>query len=214
MLICAAILAIVIFSESSLGWRLRMWLSPKPTAQGDTASLEAKNLTLQAEVARLQGIINENPKNPGDEIRAMAYVQYPFGFKNEVLLDAGTTQGVAVGKTVTFQGIFLGSVTDVFPKNSVVQTIFDPTFKMPVRIGNDGYDALLVGGPDPKATSIAKKAALQSGDIVYAAASGFPYGLPIGIVNTTSTSGDNLFMEASISLAYNINDVQSVLIER
>lgn len=214
MIVCVAVLAILIFFESSYGWQVRVWLSPKPTAQGDAPTLTAENEALRAQLAQLQSVANEIPQNSLGEIRAMVYLQYPFGFKNEMLVNAGSNEGVVVGKTVTFQGIFMGSVTQVFPDSAIVQTVFDPAFKMPVRIGNNGYDALLVGGSDPKATSIAKNAALQSGDIISTAASGFPYGLPIGIANATSTSADGLFQEASVSFAYNTNDVQTVLIER
>jgi len=75
-------------------------------------------------------------------------------------------------------------------------------------------DALLVGGAYPKATSIAKTAAIANGDIVYTAAPGIPYALPVGIVNATDTSADNLFQEASLSFAYDINGVETVLIEK
>lgn len=214
LIVCVVIVLILIFFEPSYGWRLRSWLSPKLTAQGDAVTLAAQNEVLQAALAPLQSVADELPKNAEYETRAMVYVQYPFGFKNEMLVNAGSAQGVAVGKTVTFQGIFVGSVVQVFPNSAIVQTVFDPSFKMPVRIGKGGYDGLLVGGADPKATSIAKNSPLQSGDIIYTAAPGFPYGLPIGIVNATSTSVDNLFQETSLNFAYDINDVQTVLIER
>ena len=214
MIVCVAILAILIFFEPVYGWRLRAWLSPKPMAQADDPTLNAQNEVLQAQLAPLQSVAAQLPKNPKGEIRAMVYLQYPFGFKNEMLVNAGSNESVAVGKAVVFQGIFMGSVTQVFPDSAVVQTVFDPNFKMPVRVGARGYDALFTGGVNPKAISIAKDLAIQNGDIIYTAAPGFPYGLPVGTVNATSTSADNLFQEASINFIYDINDVQTVLIER
>jgi len=73
---------------------------------------------------------------------------------------------------------------------------------------------LLVGGAYPKIGSIAKGAPVAAGDIVYAAAPGMPYGLPVADVNATGTSADNLFQEASLEFAYSINDAQAVLIIR
>jgi cell shape-determining protein MreC len=219
LIACVAVLAILIFFEPAYGWQVRGWLNSRiglqlQETQTDDQSFAAQNEALQAQLAELQGIAAQIPQNPQNQIRAMVYVQYPFGFKNELLVNAGSNQSVVIGKAVTFQGIFIGTVTGVFPDSAVVQTIFDPAFKMPVRIGAQSYDALVVGGADPKATSIAKDAEIVSGDVIYTAAAGLPYGLPVGVINATSTSGDNLFEEASVNFGYDINAIQSVLIQR
>jgi len=212
---CAAALLVLIFFEPSYGWRVREWLSPQQTAPktfADAQALAAQNEVLQSQLAQLQSVAAQMPQNPQNEIRAMVYLQYPFGFKSELLVNAGSNEGVATGKSVTFQGIFIGTVVQIFPESAVVQTVFDPAFKMPVRIGTQGADALLLGGAAPKATSIAKSAAIAAGDIVYAAAPGLPYGIPIGNVTTKNISTDNLFQEASLEFMYNLNDIQTVLI--
>lgn len=222
---CAASLFVLIFFEPAYGWRVRGWLNPRSDVQmlqADSPSLMAQNETLQAQLAVLQSVAKQIPQNPQNQIRAMVYLQYPFGFRNELLVNAGSNENVAVGKAVTFQGIFIGTVAQVFSDSAIIQTVFDPTLKMPVRIGGgaDGntvagsYDALLVGGADPLAASIAKGASIASGDIIYTAASDLPYGLPIGAVNATSASADNLFEQASISFAYDMSGMQSVLIQR
>jgi cell shape-determining protein MreC len=216
LIICVAALLVLIFFEPSYGWSVRTWLAPKNVSvANDTAgSLAVQNQTLQAQLAELENIASQLPQNPQNEIRAMVYSQYPFGFKNELLLNAGSDGGVAVGKAVTFHGIFIGSVAQVFSDSAVVQTVFDPSLKMPVRIGTGGTDALLIGGSYPQATSIAKSTSIAAGDIVYTAAPGFPYGLPIGIVNATTTSADNLFQQAALGFAYDVGDLQTVLIDR
>jgi hypothetical protein len=225
---CVIILFLVIVFKPEYGWRLRTWLDPTEglayeQAQAGNPSLVAQNETLQAQVAQLGTIAAQIPQNQHTAIRAMVYLEYPFGFKNELLVNAGADQGVAVGDSVTFGGIFIGIVSSVSKNTAVVQTVFDPNFKMPVRIGGGGgsaagavtvssYDALLVGGADPKATSIAKNIAVGMGDVIYTAAPGLPYGLPIGLTNATSASPDNLFQEASVSFVYDVNTIQTVLI--
>ncbi len=224
---CVIALFILIFFEPAYGWRVRGWLNPQSgqLQQADSPSLTAQNEALQAQLAVLQSIAAQIPQNSQNQIRAMVYLQYPFGFRNELLVNAGSNENVTVGKAVTFQGIFIGMVDKVFPDSAIVQTVFDATLKMPVRIGAaaggaggntaaGSYDALLVGGADPYAASIAKGAPLAPGDIIYTAASGLPYGLPIGIVNATSASGDNLFEQASIRFGYDMSGMQSVLIQR
>jgi cell shape-determining protein MreC len=213
-MLCVAALAILIFAEPSYGWRLRSWLAPNNIISSDDPALPAQNEALQAQLAELQNIAAQIPQNPQNDIRVMVYSQYPFGFKNELLVNAGANEGIATGSAVTFQGIFIGSVVQDFSDSAVVQTVFDPTFKLPVRIGSSGADALLVGGAYPKAMSIAKTAPIANGDIVYTAAPGIPYALPVAVVNATDTSADNLFQEASLDFAYDINGVETVLIEK
>ena len=194
---------------------MRAWLSPESgTATAQTSqTLADANEVLQAQVAVLQGVANQMPQNPRNQIRAMVYLQYPFGFKNELLVNAGTNEGVATGSAVTFQGIFLGTIIRTFPDSALMQTVFDPSFKMPIRIGSQGVDALLVGGSDPKATSMARSAAVAANDIVVTAAPGIPYGLPVGTIAATSTSADNLFQEATLNFTYDVNNIQTVLIQ-
>jgi rod shape-determining protein MreC len=144
----------------------------------------------------------------------MVYSRYPMNFKNEILVDAGVDKGVVAGKAVLFGNIFIGKVIDVFPGSALVQTVFDGDFKMPVRVGSSGYDALCVGGVYPKAGSISKNASLANGDVVITADPNFPYGLPVGVVRDVSISADNLFEEATINFAYDINSIQTVLIAK
>lgn len=214
LIVCIAVLIAAVFLEPSYGWKLRGLLSPGSTLQADYPGLAAQNEVLSARLAKLQNLALQLPNAPPNYLRAMVYSRYPLNFKNEILVDAGANQGVAIGKAVVFQGILIGSVEKVFSDSSLVRTIFDGTFKVPVRVGSAGYDALLVGGAYPKATSMEKKAVLHAGDIVYTAASGFPYGLPIAVIRAAGISPDGLFAEAALGFAYDINSVQTVLIVR
>jgi cell shape-determining protein MreC len=215
-----AVLLALIFFEPAYGWRVRTWLSNAnniaPAAQmaADDPVLAAQNEILQAKLAELQAVAAQMPQFSGEGIRAMVYAQYPFGFKNNFFINAGSQDGVLTGKAVIFQGIFIGDIIQVFPDYAEVQTVFDPGFKLPIRIGSQSADGLLVGGAYPKATSISKSAVIPGGSIVSLDAPGLPYGLPIGTVDATSTSPDNLFQEASLNFAYDINTVQTVLVAR
>lgn len=218
ILIIVALLVMVIFLKPSYGWRLREFFAPRApwgaSLQADNPSVLAQNAALSAELAKLESVRAELPVRPANYIRAMVYSRYPMNFKNELLVDAGAGAGVAAGKAVVFQGIVIGSVEKVFSDSALVRTVFDGGFKMPVRIGPAGYDALFTGGSYPKAASVEKKARIAPGNAVYAAARGFPYGLPVAEIDATSTSADNLFQEASLKFAYDINTIQTVLIER
>ena len=218
LICCIAILAVLILFEPSYGWRVRQWLTMRIGADASlagSADLTAQNEALQAQIAEFQSIQSEIPNNPQHDVRAMVYAQYPFGFRNALLLNSGANNGVTTGSTITFDDIFIGTVSQVFATTASVETVFDPAFKMPVRIGaaTSSFDGLLVGGAEPRITSISKDASLTVGDIVYTAAPKMPYGLPIGTVASIAISGDRLFQEASVNFAYDINQVQTVLIE-
>jgi len=214
LVVCIAVLAAIVFFEPSYGWKFRAFLDRSAASPSDGQNLAAQNQVLMAELAKLQSVAAQMPDAPSGYIRAMVYSRYPMNFKNEILADAGENVGVFVGKAVTFQGVLVGSVEKIFKDSSLIQTVFDGTFKVPVRVGNAGYDALFTGGSYPKAVSIRKNAPVHVGDIVYAAAPGLPYGLPIAVVSATSTSPDDLFEEAELSFAYDINGIQTVLIAK
>ena len=102
----------------------------------------------------------------------------------------------------------------MFDNYSIVQTIFDGDFKIPVKIGNSLYDGLLIGGISPKIGSISKKALINNGDVIIIADSAFPYGLPIGTIRDVKISSDNLFQEATIDFAYDMQNINSVLVQK
>lgn len=215
------ILAVLIFFAPSYGWAIRNFLSPSgapatgsgaAATQADDQTVEAQNEVLKAQLAQLQIVSSQLPVSSSDDIRAMVYSRYPLNFKNELLVNAGTDDGVASGDAVIFQGILIGQVKAVFPDSAVIQTIFDDNLKMPVRIGSGGYDGLLQGGSDPSVVSVASNAQVALGDVVYSASPGLPYGLPIAEIAATSTSADSLFEQASLNFAYDANSIETVLI--
>ena len=207
-------LLIFIVFVPSYGWSIRRFFTAPNIVSSDNQNVAAENDTLKAELAQLQTVQAQMPTSSPATIRAMVYSRYPFNFKNELTVNVGADQGVASGSAVLFQGALIGQVQAVWPNVALVQTIFDNSFKMPVRIGAHGYDGLLQGSSYPTVGSIAKSAAVNLGDIVYAAGAGFPYGLPIGEVAATTTSVDSLFEQASLNFAYDINSIQTVAIQK
>lgn len=218
LIVCIAVLIALVFLMPEYGWKIQTFLrsnfgSATPQ-ENSAADLMAQNEALKAQLAELQSVAAQLPAAPSDYLRAIVYSRYPMNFKNEILVNAGSGSGVQAGKAVVFKSIFIGTVEKTFSDSALVQTVFDSGFKTPVRVGQKGYDALFMGGASPRAVSIKKDAALASGDIVYTAASGFPYGMPVAVVVSTSTSPDNLFEEATLGFAYDVNAVQTVLIAR
>jgi cell shape-determining protein MreC len=208
--IVVVLLLFFIFFMPSLGMRLRGFLGPQAASPSDAERLAAENESLTAKLAEFDVISSELPTSTPNAVRAMVYSDYPLNFKNEFTVNAGAQDTVAVGDAVVFQGNLIGTVTQASVHSSVVQTIFDPNFKLPVKIGTRGYDALLAGGSYPMVESIAKTAGVTEGDIVMSAAPGMPYGIAIGTLGNITVAPDNLFEEASLSFPYDMGMVQTV----
>ncbi len=212
----------------SYGYRLRSFLSPPqaPGSSGQTGSdtdatnLAAQNEVLAAQLAKLQVVASQLPSASSSLIRAMVYSRYPLNFKSELLIDAGANSNVVPGRAVLFQGVLVGTIYKVFADGSIVQTVFDPNFRMPVRIGGaaagngGGVDGLFQGGAEPAVVSIDKSAAIKAGDIIYSATPGIPYALPIGVVGDVSVAANSLFQQATVNFVYDINSVQTVAVQR
>ncbi|MDR3581923.1 MAG: rod shape-determining protein MreC [Candidatus Pacebacteria bacterium] len=214
--LAVVLLGFVIF-EPSYGWKLRQFFTPTnivPEGGAGNGNLAMENESLKAQLAELQAVAAELPTSSSGYVRAMVYSRYPLNFKNELIVNAGTDEGVATGSAVVFQGLLVGRVATVWSGWSVVQTVFDNSFKMPVRVGRNGYDGLLTGGSYPFVASIAKDKPVGANDIVYAAAPGIPYALPIGEVQSTSTSADNLFEQAALAFPYDVNNIETVMIAK
>ena len=91
-------------------------------------------------------------------------------------------------------------------------TVFDTGWQSAVRVGPRGVDALFKGGNEPILALVEKNAGLLEGDIIYTAAPGFPYGLPLGEVREPRLAADQLFKEAKVSFPYETGKLRTVLV--
>ena len=102
--------------------------------------------------------------------------------------------------------VFIGRITRVYEDYSLVRTIFDPDWRLSVRIGENGINALLVGGPEPRLTTIDKNKILEEGSAVYSADREIPYGTLIGKIKKIIIAPSAVFQEAELELPYELNN--------
>ncbi len=146
-------------------------------------------------------------------ISASVFSSYPLNYKNLLSINAGLADGVTVGMPVTLEGnILIGQIIEVSESQSLVRTVFDKDWSLPVRIGAAERDALLVGGQNPKLTLIDKNAEIHPGDVVVSAKKDLPYGLKVGEIATVAESVSSSFKEASLIFSYDTKDLRKVLI--
>ena len=163
---------------------------------------------LYLENQSLKSRIAENlPEFKGEFKLAKVYSSYPFNDKNEIAVNLGSVDGIKESMPVVLgPDVLLGEVKKVFEHYSLVRTIFDPEWRLAVRIGENKINALLEGAAEPSLTTIDKNKVIKEDDFIYAVAKGFPYGALIGKVQSISSSPSAIFQEASLALPYNFNN--------
>lgn len=171
---------------------------------------ENENLRAQIQLLKFNGqnsILNTN------FITAKVFSTYPFNIKNKITINAGEKQGIKKSMVATVgENILLGQVTDVFENFSVIQTIFDPAWQLPVRIGKEEINGLFKAGNEPKVILIEKEKQIQTDDIVYSASQEFPYGLKIGEVAEIKETAAGVFKEAVLKMPFNVGELREIKI--
>lgn len=145
--------------------------------------------------------------------KAFVYSSYPFNDQRLLGINLGSDDGIKeLMPVMASPGIIAGQVVEVFPKYSLVKTIFDPAFKIPVRVGWLGLEALLEGGSQPALTLIKKGQDLISNEPVYSAGMQFPYGMKIGDVGSKIQIQNEYFKKADVILPYTTGDLKEVFV--
>lgn len=186
-------------------------LWPKRLLEGEEKALKLENENLKAEIFALKQKYNIQNDN-SDLLPAKVHSSYPFNEKNILSINKGSKDGVKMAMPVVVaSNILLGKVEDVFDNYSLVKTIFSSDWQLPVRIGEDGIEALLNGGSNPKVNMIIKDKKVTNGQIVFAASKDFPYGIKIGeLQNVKQGVATGIFSEADVKVPYSINDITEV----
>jgi rod shape-determining protein MreC len=107
-------------------------------------------------------------------------------FARSVIVNAGTSDGVAKGQVVMNGEGLVGRVIQVGLRSSRVLLITDINSRLPVLVGEAGIRAIMAGdnGGRPRLLYLSEKSVVNPGDKVVTSgdADAFPLGLPIGQV--------------------------------
>ena len=153
--------------------------------------------------------------NPPDLNNIKVYSSYPLNGRGEIIIAAGSKDGVSNGDAVVYrENILVGRVRSVFDKSSIVTTIFDPSWEIPVRIGTPEIDALMQGGNELKLTLIPSEDYVQEGDAVVSAGDIVPYGLEVGFVKTVNRVPGESFQSAVLEPGFKIKNLRDVSVYR
>ncbi len=142
---------------------------------------------------------------------ARVYSAYPFNDRGFLNINVGSLHGVQEKVPVTVGGnLLFGVVDQVFKDYSIVRTMYDPEWKLPVKLGARHVDALLKGGREPRLTLIVRGKPVTESDAIYSASRDFPYGLAIGEVGELQSGQADTFDEAPVVFPYELTEVNEV----
>ncbi|MBI4119232.1 MAG: rod shape-determining protein MreC [Parcubacteria group bacterium] len=176
-------------------------------SEQELINLRSENIFLKNKLDSLKADAGAIPEGLAVKI----YSAYPFNTRNAFVTSGGATQGVLQDMAATIDGkTMVGFVESVSGRTSLVRTIFDASFQIPVRIGPHEIDALLQGGNRPLLTLIEKNADVNRGDAVISADKRFPYGLIIGAVGEISGDSTEAFKETAVDVPYVVTKLRTL----
>lgn len=185
--------------------------------RADVSAVLLENEALRADLSRYADLMKAIPGPTVTGAHTVfVYSTYPSNMKSELLVEGGSAAGIKekdmAGLPAGKGFVLVGSVETVYADRAIVRTIFDPSFKIPVKVGSSSVDALLEGGSSPRLTLIPKAAAITPGDIVYSASPNFRYGVSIGTVGSFRAVADQFFKAADLEVPYDLNSLSALLI--
>lgn len=142
----------------------------------------------------------------------------PIGLGRQLKIDKGLDAGIKVGWAVVFNDNYIGKITQVSEKSSLVQLLADPDSK--VAAFSQGLEGrakgILIGqfGTDTLMDKILHQEIINVGDLVYSEGTeGFlPRGLILGRVNEIKALENEVFKQAKIERVFDIRDLELVFV--
>jgi len=150
--------------------------------------------------------------NPNNRVLAAVLVRPPLAAYDEVIIDAGADQGIAVGAKVYAPGnILIGTTTDVLGETSKVTLLSSPGQTYPVIIGSNHITATAIGrgggqyeAQIPQATQIAVGDSVSDANL-----SDGTFGKVTSILNNPTDPFETVLFSAPI----NIYQLRFVLVD-
>jgi len=172
-------------------------LTVRAGLQAENTRLKSQNLVLDLRLQRFEALERENQRlrEAREGSSRVAQRSLVAGilrvdldpYRQRVLVDKGTRDGVFKGQAVLdAQGVF-GQVTRVGPVSAEVIMLSDPEHAIPVQMNRTGVRTIAVGTGRPDALSLPylpRSADVEAGDLVVSSGLGgvFPPGYPVATV--------------------------------
>lgn len=179
-------------------WRAtRAALATRASLQAENTRLDAQNLVLELKLQRFDALERENQRLREARESSSRVAQRSLvaeilkvdldPYRQRVLVDKGSRDGVFKGQAVLdAHGVF-GQVARVGPISAEIIMISDPEHAIPVQVNRTGVRTIAVGTGRPDALSLPylpRSADVEAGDLVVSSGLGgvYPPGYPVALV--------------------------------
>ncbi|HYN79105.1 MAG TPA: rod shape-determining protein MreC [Lamprocystis sp. (in: g-proteobacteria)] len=155
------------------------------------ASLEAENM-------RLRDLLGSSFKI-GERVLIAEILDVDLvDYRQQVLINKGSTSGVFVGQPVLDANAVMGQVIGVTPSSATVLLITDAAHALPVQVNRNGLRTIAAGtglSQELELLHIPKNADIRAGDLLVTSGMGgrFPAGYPVARVTAVGHEPDNPF---------------------
>lgn len=197
-----------------------VWLSPfvyfavQRSWQTQVFKQDQQDTAIEQENARLRQALQLN-RTKEQLITEIAYSS--IWVSNNLQLGRGSAQGVQIGQAVTnLDGTLIGKITRVSDQTAEVMLLTDPKFEIPITVGYDGADGILLGqyGYSAKLNWLTP-AKVVNDQVIYTTALSdrLPTGIPVGTATNYRPDQSGSFYQADVvDLASFLNTRGLVLI--
>jgi rod shape-determining protein MreC len=190
-----------LLAESPVG--LTRWVqdtvSTRQELRRENARLHEHNLKLQGRLQKLAALESENMRlrgllessfKVGDRVLVAELMAVDLDpYKQQVLINRGTSSGVYQGQPVLDADAVMGQVAHVNPFTSMVVLITDTSHALPVQVNRNGLRTIAVGTGRVNALELPhlpNNADIRAGDLLVTSGLGgrFPPGYPVARVTS------------------------------
>jgi rod shape-determining protein MreC len=202
-------------------------LALRDSLQADNARLRREREVLAARIDRLEAVAAENLRLRGLlggtrgfrlNIRLVSILDVDLDpYRQRIVLDAGSDDGVGVGQALVDAGGVLGQVVETTPRRSIALLITDPDHAVPVQVARTGLRTIAFGtGRVDELTlpNVPQSADVRVGDQLITSGIGgrFPAGFPVGTVSAIAPDETRLFLVATAKPAAHLDRGVEVLL--
>jgi rod shape-determining protein MreC len=190
---------------------VREELTTRSTLQDDNARLRRENQSLSARIDRLDAVAAENLRLRGLlggtqgfrlNVRLVGILDVDLDpFRQRIVLDAGSDDGVQVGQALVDAGGVLGQVIEVTPRRAVALLITDADHAVPVQLQRSGLRTIAFGTgriDQLVLPNVPQSADIKVGDKLITSGIGgrVPAGFPVATVESIQPDETRLFVVA------------------
>jgi rod shape-determining protein MreC len=183
------------------------------------ARLSFDNMQLQdalLENLRLRALLAFKEKTLYNLIPAEVVGQNPQSIFNGLLLDEGSSRGLAPDDPVLTADGLVGKIVIVDENSSISQILLDRNSRVSAKIQRNRELGIIAwdGGVHLKLLYLAKTIEVLIGDVILTSGYGhiFPANIKIGLVSQVSKDEEGLFQEITVLPSVNFNRLEEIFI--